>query len=104
MEEVEEDPEDFYYYVEVEDGCIMEIGPDRVLVSLAASPELAAPASAPPAPPIAPAPDALAPTATGGDRMTPGMAARMRMRMRRRKVMTTTTTMLMGNRVVGLAR
>ncbi|CAO2146145.1 unnamed protein product [Urochloa humidicola] len=69
---VEEDPEENYFFVEVEDDHIMEVGPDGHLVEPAASP---APTPAPPAPPAqeapvlpaAPAPDAPAPAATGGD-------------------------------------
>ena len=58
MEDVEEDPEMLYYYVEDEDGQLMPVD----------SPAHPAPeADAPPPPPAIPAPDAPAPAAAGGD-------------------------------------
>ncbi|CAO2186958.1 unnamed protein product [Urochloa humidicola] len=69
---VEEEPEENYYFVEVEEGHFMEVAPDGHMVEPAASP---IPAPAPPAlaaqeapaPLAAPAPEAPAPAAAGGD-------------------------------------
>ncbi|CAO2038223.1 unnamed protein product [Urochloa humidicola] len=69
---VEEEPEENYYFVEMEDGHYMELGPDGHLVEPTASP---APAPEPPAPaaqeaptpPATPTPEAPAPAAAGGD-------------------------------------
>jgi hypothetical protein len=49
VEPIDEDP---YYFVEVEDDCIVKVGSDKELRTPSASPVVANP----PSPPVAPAP------------------------------------------------
>jgi hypothetical protein len=70
VEEVEEDLEEIYFFMETEDGRIMALNSEGNLRTLTPSPTPASPtpaADAPPSPPAAPAPDAPAPAAASGD-------------------------------------